>query len=280
MELRYKDPYSYYLFQNETDKTSLLAQHELDVASFYGKHSGIKTEKYYTGEALLGILKSVFTHKKFEKFIKQDKESEQFYTNNCKLLENEIGANNFNAESVFAIITNYLTMTDHIINQSKSGDKINHIDPHLDTPEIIQKIRDLFGVKLRSLDKMKSHYLLSKILTGLLFLILVSLICIIGACLADWYQIIDFSKQFTILAPFIIRTETNILQITTSLGSADLIQSLIMILISAFLLILLLIFTVFSVIRLQKKEKLDYKIHYLSRIIGESAQKLRETGWL
>lgn len=280
METLYRDPYCSYLFQNEADKDRLIAQHELDVASFYGKHSGLKTEKYYTGEALLNILKTVFTHKKFTKFIKKDEEIENYYTNNCKLLEGEIESNNFNGEHVFAIITNYLTMINHELCRDNSNNEMNHDDTNFHSPEITQKIRKLYGLKLRPLDKMKSHYIWTKFLSVLALLILLVLILVIGTCLADWYQIIDFSQKFSFFAPFIARTEANIIKLTTLLGAADLNQSSLMIIICSCLLVLFLIFTVSSMIRTSKTEKLDYKVHYLSRIIGESSQKLREIGWL
>ena len=44
--------------------------------------------------------------------------------------------------------------------------------------------------------------------------------------------------------------------------------------------VLLLVKSIFTIVLIHKTEKLDYKIHYLSRIIGESSQKLREIGWL
>ena len=280
MEVRYKDPYSDYLFHNDADKMSLLAQHELDVALFYGKHSGIKTEKYYTGEALLEILKSVFIHKKFKKYIKKAEDNEVFYSNNCKLLEGEIDSNNFNGEHVFSIITNYLTIVNRDISQSNSKGEKKHDDYHLHSREIIEKIRNIYGLKLRSLEKMNSYYLMSKVLISLLLLALVLIIFLIGICIVDWFHVIDFSQKFTIFAPFVARSEANILRLTALLGAVDLYQSSIMIIIGTLLLVLLLAFTVFSVVHLLQKEKLDYKVHYLSRIIGESSQKLREIGWL
>ena len=280
MELRHKDPYCNFLFHDELDKSSLIAQHELDIASFYGKHSGIKTEKYYTGEALLKILKEIFTHKKFKKFIKREKENELFYTSNCKLLETEIASNNFNAEQVFTIITNFLTMTNFDLNQSKSANRADYDDSHLHSPEIVHKIRNLFGLKLRSLEKMKSHYLRSKIFNSLILVILILFVFIIGACIADWYHFFDFSQKLTFFAPLVTRSETKILQITALFGAIDLYQSSIMIIIGIFLLASLLLKSIFTIVRIHKTEKLDYKIHYLSRIIGESSQKLREIGWL
>ena len=280
METQYRDPYCSYLFQNEADKDRLIAQHELDVASFYGKHSGLKTEKYYTGEALLNILKTVFTHKKFAKLIKKDDELENYYTNNCKLLESEIKSNNFDGEHVFAIIINYLTMINQELCRGNSNNDKRTDDTNLHSPEITQKIRKLYGLKLRPLDKMNSHYGWIKFLIVLAVLILLALVLVIGACLADWYQIIDFSQKFTFFAPFITRTQANIFKLTTLLGATDLNQSSLMINLSSCLLILFLIFTVSALIRTGKTEKLDYKVHYLSRIIGESSQKLREIGWL
>lgn len=280
MEIRFKDPYCHYLFQNEDAKSLLIAQHELDIASFYGKRTGIKTEKYYTGEALLEILKTVFTHKKFLKYIKKDEENEVFYSNNCKMLEDEIGSNNFNGEHLFPIVMNYLTIVNHNLCQSNSNGDKKLDDDHLHSPEIVQKIRNIYGLKLRSLEQMNLYYLFSKVLISIILLFLIFLICVVSACILDWYQVIDFSQKFTIFAPFVTRSETNILKITALLGAVDLYQSSIMIIIGEILLVMLLFFSVISIVRIHKTEKLDYRVHYLSRIIGESSQKLREIGWL
>lgn len=275
-----KDPYCNYLFLNDPDKAMLLLKHDQDIETFYSKRTRYKPDKFYSGEALLAILKTVFTHKKFLKLIKADDENGEFYSSNCKLLENEIESEYFNGEQTFALITNYMAIINRNVCKSETEEKSRRNDFHLNSPEIVQKIRKIFGLKWRSLENMKSHYLVAKLFSGLILLIFILLTAIIALCLVDIYRVVDFSKNMTILAPLVTKFEAGILNFTALLGAGDLYQSSLMIIIGSFLLLLLLAFTIFSVIRIWKTEKLEYEVHYLSRIIGESSQKLREIGWL
>ena len=99
---------------------------------------------------------------------------------------------------------------------------------------------------------------------------------LIGIYFTHSYNI-NNGSQFSFLIPVLNNIEEIFTSLSVSLGIENINTVSI---ISFCIAVILSILSIIAGIKLQKRKQMEYEVHYFTRIIGVSAVKLREIGWL
>lgn len=277
MDFKTKDPFCNYLFQGSSGKDLLLSKLDSDIEFIYGKETRYKAEDFHTGKALLYITKDVFNNKRLLKHFSANEEILKFHQKNCELLEKKIRSEVFSGEQYFPILTNFMNAADRFLLKAKKGTQTN--SDYLNAQEIIRFVRETNGFKCRSAEKIRFHYRIKKTLLLLGQIILACLVIILGLIASEWAGIISPDPNNLFLNKILENVRTVLRQLIP-LRAANIlsIDKAVILIIIVLLLVLAGTFVLHA--KLKKNKQREFGIHYFSRIIGISAEKLRDDGGL
>ena len=277
MDFKTKDPFCNYLLQGSSGKDLLLSKLDSDIEFIYGKETRYKAEDFHTGKALLYITKDVFNNKKLLKDFSGNEEILEFHQKNCELLEKLIRSEVFSGEQYFPILTNFMNAADRFLSDTKKGAK--NSSEYLNAEKTVQFVRESNGFKCRSAEEIRIHYLIKKTLLLLGQIILACLIIILGLIAGEWAGIISPDPNNLFLNPILENVRT-ILRQLIPLRAANILSIDKAVILIIIVLLLVLAGTFVLRAKLKKNKQREFGIHYFSRIIGISAEKLRDAGGL
>ena len=277
MNLRSIDPYCNYLFQDTIGKDLMLSKLDADIEYDYSHQTRYNLEKFKSGEALLKIAKTIASNKKLVNIISKDGKIAEFHKLNRELIEYNIQKQAFDGDQTYTIIVNLMN-TINKIEENKVKEKTNSDSSvHLDVPCITKQIRKLFGFYNLSLANLRKMYLFKRILLSIFQVIVICMTLLIGIDLNTRFLNINNGSQFSFLIPILNNIEEVFTSLSISLGIENINTVSI---ISFCIAVILSILSIIAGFVLQKRRQLEYEVHYFARIIGVSAVKLREIGWL
>ena len=100
---------------------------------------------------------------------------------------------------------------------------------------------------------------------------------LVGIDLTTRFHNTSIGSRFSFLVPILNNIEEVFTNISLSLGNVSINNVSI---ISFCICVILSVLSIIAGIGLQKRKQLEYEVHYFTRMIGVSVEKLREIGWL
>ena len=259
----------------------------LDIRQYYSHHTGYTAEELLSNTALLKIINIVFTGKQVKKFLAQDEELVSFNEENLKYLYQCLQKNDINKENTLTIITNCIAVTNKetLTFPRKQNEKEfgKFRKNHFDIPSVVNRIREYYGFRCKTVKQMETEFIIQEILLIILsiFLLFTSIILFV---LGSWW-----SQN----PPVIRQNGTNwfsnnlINPVSDFLFSSGLpittqnISNYVPFIIAVGVVLLILFFgSIWINKKAWDRNKLQYQIHYLCRIIGLRSPELQELGWI
>ena len=276
MSARSIDPYCNYLFQESIGKDLMLSKLDADIEYYYSHNTRFNLEKFKSGEALLKITKSVFSNKKLLKLFSNDEEIAEFHKLNRELVEYNIQKQQFDGEQAYTVIVNFMNSISRCLITTADDQKNSKASVHLDVPGITEQIRKLNGFHNLSLADIKKLQLIKNIVLLIVQVIVICCTLLLGLFLGIQQQKIS-NDNF--LLPMMNSIEKIITDFGSSLGG-ETVNTVSLTILFITVGLLLSICSIIIGIRLRKNNQFEYEVHYFTRIIGISTEKLREIGWL
>ena len=170
-----------------------------------------------------------------------------------------------------------MNAADRFLLKAKKGTQTN--SEYLNAQEIIRFVRETNGFKCRSAEKIRFHYRIKKTLLLLGQIILACLVIILGLIAGEWAGILSPDPNNLFLNKILENVRTVLRQLIP-LRAANIlsIDKAVILIIIVLLLVLAGTFALHA--KLKKNKQREFGIHYFSRIIGISAEKLRDDGGL
>lgn len=259
----------------------------LDIQQYYSHHSGFSSEELLSNTALLKIISIVFSGKPVTNCLSRDEDLLAFNKENLKFLNDCIQKNDLTKETIHTIITNCIAVTNKeiLIRPRKQQEKeISKFSKnHFDIPSVVNRIRDYYGFQCKQLKQMGIEFKIKEFFLIILsiFLLFASVIVFV---LAGWWNqnppVIRqngtnwFSNNFiNPLSDFLLHSGLPI----TDQNIGNFVPYII---VSGIIFMLLFFCSIWINKKIWDRNKLQYQIHFLCRMIGIEGEELKKTGWL
>ena len=258
------DPLCEYLFRDGPSKTSFTEALNEDIRNTYSNSTRYNLSDYESGKAANGILNTALKNKSLAEEMNQQGQLSEFYDKTLSLMEENLQSSTFDAASAHIILTNLMAILNRDCREKE--EELNPDSPYFDTVGIVNHLRELFKFPLQSIKQIKNKHTVIIVLCVILALF-AALLCM-GFCSLVWSSPNSASPQW---CASIARA---VLSVIAAEPTVELAKRWV------FFTVVLLLVSIWLIVKEVKRLHTKLEIHYLCRLIGANSEKLRKEGWL
>ena len=269
------------LLQNAYNKLNI------DIQQYYSHYTGFSNEELLSNKALLKIISVVFNGKPVINCFSRDDDLLSFNKENLNFVNECLDTNDYNKEKIYTITTNCIAITNkEILIQPRNlqeKEQINFRKNHFDILSVVNRIREYYGFRCRSLKQLRIEFIIQEVLLFVLsiFLLFASILLFV---LASWWNqnppIIRQNETDWFSNSFINPLSDWLIHSGLPITDQNISNFAPFIIVAGIIFLLLFLFSIWINKKTWDRNKLQYQTHYLCRVLGLNFMLLRNEGWI